>query len=56
LVAPEPRLPRSTAKGEEENLAEILKLPDEEQDLVGIILYGENKQVDKAVDGSKLHP
>ena len=48
--------PLFATKGEEENLAEILKLPDEEQDLVGIVLYGENKQVDKAVDGLKLHP
>jgi hypothetical protein len=30
--------------------------PDEEQALVGIVLYGENKQVDKAVDALKLHP
>jgi hypothetical protein len=48
--------PLFATKGEEENLAEILKLPDEEQDLVGIVLYGENKQVDKAVDALKLHP
>ena len=48
--------PLFATKGEEENLAEILKLPDEAQDLVGIVLYGENKQVDKAIDGLKLHP
>ena len=48
--------PLFATKGEEDNLAEILKLPDEEQDLVGIVLYGENKQVDKAIDGLKLHP
>jgi len=48
--------PLFATKGEEENLAEILKLPDEEQALVGIVLYGENKQVDKAVDALKLHP
>ena len=48
--------PLFATKGEEENLAEILKLPDEEQDLVGIVLYGENRQVDKAIDGLKLHP
>ena len=30
--------PLFATKGEEENLAEILKLPDEEQDLVGIVL------------------
>jgi hypothetical protein len=48
--------PLFATKGEEENLAEILKLSDEEQDLVGIVLYGENKQVDKAVDALKLHP
>jgi hypothetical protein len=43
-------------EGEEEHLAAIAKLPDEEQDLVGIVLYGKNKQVDKAVDGLKFHP
>jgi hypothetical protein len=43
-------------KGEEENLAEILRLHDEEQDLVGIVLSGDNRQVDKAIDGLKLHP
>jgi hypothetical protein len=48
--------PLFATKGEEENLGEILKLPDEEQDLVGIVLYGDNKQVDKAIDGLKLHP
>ena len=48
--------PLFATKGDEENLAEILKLPDEEQDLVGIVLYGENRQVDKATDGLKLHP
>jgi hypothetical protein len=48
--------PLFATKGEEENLGEILKLPDEEQDLVGIVLYGENKHVDKAIDGLKLHP
>ena len=48
--------PLFATKGEEENLAEILKLPDEEQDLVGIVLYGGNKQVDKAIDSLTLHP
>ena len=48
--------PLFATKGEEENLAEILRRSDEEQDLVGIVLYGDNKQVDKAIDGLKLHP
>jgi hypothetical protein len=48
--------PLFATNGEEESLAEILKLRDGEQDLVGIVLYGENKQVDKAVDALKLHP
>jgi hypothetical protein len=43
-------------KNEAENLAEMARLPDEEHELVGIILYGENKQVDKALKGLKLHP
>lgn len=43
-------------KNEEENLIAIAKHTDEEMDLVGIIIYGENKKVDKAFDGLKLHP
>ena len=43
-------------KNEEENIAEIARLPDQEHELVGIVLYGENKAVDKALKGLKLHP
>ncbi len=43
-------------KNEEENIAELRRLPDEEHELVGIVLYGENKQVDKALKGLKFHP
>lgn len=48
--------PLFATKNEEENVAEIARLPDEEHELVGIILYGENKQVDKALKGLKFHP
>jgi hypothetical protein len=48
--------PLFATKGEEENLAEIAKCTDDEQDLAGIIIYGENKKVDKAVKDLKLHP
>ena len=44
-----------STKNEEENLKEIAKYPDAELDLVGIIVFGENKKVDKAVDKLKLH-
>jgi hypothetical protein len=47
--------PLFATKGEEENLQEIAKYSDEDQDLVGIAIYGENKKVDKALDGLKLH-
>ena len=43
-------------KNEAENVAEIARLTDQEHELVGIILYGENKQVDKALKGLKFHP
>lgn len=42
-------------KDEEGNLAEIAKVNDDDLDLVGIIIYGENKKVDKAVDKLKFH-
>jgi len=42
-------------KNEEGNLAEIAKNGDDELDLVGIIIYGENSKVDKAVDKLKFH-
>lgn len=48
--------PLFATKNEEENLAEIIKKTDEEQELVGIVIYGENKKVDKSLDGLKFHP
>jgi hypothetical protein len=47
--------PLFATKNEEGNHMEIGKATDEEQVLVGIVLYGENKKVDKAVDGLKFH-
>ncbi|MFD1875743.1 DUF2000 family protein [Hymenobacter bucti] len=48
--------PLFATKNEEGNVAEISRLPDEEHELVGIILYRENKPVDKALKGLKFHP
>lgn len=42
-------------RNEEGNLSEIAKHADLDLDLVGIIVYGPNKQVDKAIDKLKLH-
>jgi hypothetical protein len=42
-------------KNEEENLIEIAKCNDENQNLVGIIVYGETKKVNEALDGLKFH-
>ncbi|QJD96228.1 DUF2000 domain-containing protein [Mucilaginibacter robiniae] len=42
-------------KNEEGNLTEVAKNADVELDLVGIIVYGENKKVDKAIDKLKFH-
>jgi len=47
--------PLFDTKNEEENLVEISKYTDDEQELAGIIIYGENEKVDKAVDGLKFH-
>ena len=44
----------STRSGEE-NVSEIASHTVEDLDLVGIIVYGENKKVDKALDGLKFH-
>lgn len=41
-------------KNESENHIEIAKFTDEEQTLVGIVMYGENKKVNKALDGLKF--
>lgn len=43
------------SKNEEGNLTEVAKHTDLELDLVGIIIYGENKKVDKAIDKLKFH-
>ena len=48
--------PLFATKNEEENHVEIAKFSDEDQALVGIVIYGENKQVSKALDGLKFHP
>jgi len=42
-------------KNEAENLAVISQYKTEELNLVGIIVYGDSKKVDKALDGLKLH-
>ena len=42
-------------RNEEGNIREIAKHADSELNLAGIILYGENKKVDKAVDKLKFH-
>ncbi|WP_062055964.1 DUF2000 domain-containing protein [Aquimarina longa] len=44
-----------STKNEEENHIEIGKLTDYNQTLVGIIIYGENKKVNKALNGLKFH-
>ncbi len=44
-----------STKNEEENHIEIGKLTDEDQTLVGIIIYGENRKVNKALKGLKFH-
>ncbi len=47
--------PLFSTKNEEENHIEIAKCTDEDQVLVGIIVYGENRRVNKALDGLKFH-
>lgn len=47
--------PLFATKNEEENRIEIAKNSDENQVLVGIAIYGENKKVNKAIDGLKFH-
>lgn len=42
-------------KTEQENIMEIASYADDNLDLVGIIVYGANKKVDKALDGLKFH-
>jgi hypothetical protein len=48
--------PLFTTKNEVENHIEIAKSIDDNQVLVGIAIYGENKKVDKALHGLKFHP
>ncbi|MFD2935049.1 DUF2000 family protein [Spirosoma flavum] len=48
--------PLFSTKNEEGNHVEIAKSTDEDQDLVGLIVYGENRKVDKALDGLAYHP
>lgn len=47
--------PLFSTKNEEENHVEIAKCTDEDQVLVGFIVYGENRKVNKALDGLKFH-
>ncbi|WP_373464090.1 DUF2000 family protein [Chryseobacterium ginsenosidimutans] len=42
-------------KNEEGNIGEIAKHADQALNLAGIIIYGENKKVDKAIDKLKFH-
>jgi hypothetical protein len=49
-------MPLFSTKNEEGNLQEIAAQTDETQDLVGIIIYGENRKVDKAISGLTFHP
>ncbi|MFD2935374.1 DUF2000 family protein [Spirosoma flavum] len=42
-------------KSGEENVQEIARHTVDDLDLVGVIVYGENKKVDKALDGLKFH-
>jgi len=44
-----------TTKNEHENLSEIARFSDSDLNLAGIILYGLNKNVDKATDKLKFH-
>jgi hypothetical protein len=48
-------LPLFDTMTEEDNLNETASKTDDEQDLVGLTIYGENKKVNKALDGLKFH-
>ena len=48
--------PLFNTKNEGGNLIEIAKYSDDQQELAGIIIYGENKKVDKALNNLKFHP
>jgi hypothetical protein len=47
--------PLFSTKNEAENHIEIAKCTDDNQILVGIIVYGDVKKVNKALDGLKFH-
>jgi hypothetical protein len=47
--------PLFSTNTEEDNLSETAKYSDEEQELVGILIYGDAKKVSKAIDGLKFH-
>ena len=47
--------PLFATKSGEENVLEIASHSVNDLDLAGIIIYGENKKVDKALDGLKFH-
>jgi hypothetical protein len=48
--------PLFSTKNEDGNHLEISKSSDDDQMLAGIVVYGENKLVNKALDGLKFHP
>ena len=48
--------PLFATKNEEQNLKEIARHTDQDQELAGIVVYGENKIVDKALKDLKFHP
>jgi hypothetical protein len=47
--------PLFSTHNEADNLTETAKYTDEEQDLAGMVLYGDAKKVSKAIDGLKFH-
>lgn len=47
--------PLFATRSGEENVSEIAQHNVDDLELVGIIVYGENKKVDKALDGLKFH-
>lgn len=47
--------PLFSTKNETENHIEMKKYTDEDQELVGIALYGDKRKVSKALDGLKFH-
>ncbi|QKG56617.1 DUF2000 family protein [Hymenobacter sp. BRD128] len=47
--------PLFATRGEAENLAVVASYTDDEQPLVGLVLYGDAKQVSKALNGLKFY-